>query len=507
MRPQYRRPLFAVLVLVVLAGVYAAASRGRPANAAGHSPVTSASVAVTSVVRVCPGPGSPGLTASSVALAAVPAKAATGAAVLTRLTPSGSTAPGPKVTSISQPGLLRIAAVPVAPPLPKGLKAGVPGASPAVTTQAARGGVVVTASGGMAQGLEVEQAGPGGLVTEQCESPGTDFWFVGPGQVPATDIELYLMNSGSQAADAAVSFLTDATKGAPLLGNADNGIQVPPHGMVVQSLGKLLTSAKIVALNVSTSVGEVAAAVRETSSAGDAGAWLPPTEAPSKTLVIPGMPSSSGQRELYIGVPGSATASVKITAVTSRGSYQPTGGNGIDLLGGSISEVALPSLDGIAGAIKISASVPVTASMLLPGGPAGTPGALAAAAGPVQEQGVAADNPAKGAGTVQLVLSAPGASAAVRVTEATSSTAAAGQAGQTVQVKAGSTVVVPVKPPSGGTASPFTIIVTPLPGSGPVYAARLVSTGGVVRSILPIPSSLTSVRLVPVTSSLSGLTN
>ncbi len=506
MRPRYRRPLFAVLVLLVLAGVYAAAGRSHPAAAVKSSSAKPVSVPVTSAVRVCPGPGTAGVTSSSVALAAVPGNAAAGTAVVTRLTPSGSAGPGPQVITISQPGLLRIASVAAAPPLPKSLQAGVPGASPTVTTQAARGGVVVTATGGMAQGLAVEQAGPGGLVTQQCGSPGTDLWFVGPGQVPATDIELYLMNSGSEAADAAVSFLTDGTKGAPLLGNADNGIQVPPHGMVVQSLGKLLASSKMIALNVSTSVGEVAAAVRETSSASDEGAWLPATQAPARTLVIPGMPATSGSRELYIAVPGSATARVKITAVTSSGSYQPTGGTGIGLIGDSISEIPLPSLDGIAGAIKISANVPVTASLLVPGGPAGAQGVLAAAGGPVEEQGVAADNPAKGTGTVQLVLSAPGKSAAVRVTEATSAVAAAGQAGQIVQVKAGSSVLVPVKPPSGK-ASPFAIVVTPLPDSGPVYAARLIMTGGVVRAILPVPSSLTSVRLLPVPSSLSSVDN
>ncbi len=142
----------------------------------------------------------------------------------------------------------------------------------------------------MAQGLEVEQTGPGGLVTAQCSAPGTSFWFVGPGQASASTIELYLANTGSQAADAQVSVLTDVTKGPPLLGNADNGITVPPHSMVVQSLGRLLQSSKVIALNVTTSVGQVVAAVRESKSAGADGNWLAPTRAPARHLVIPGMP-------------------------------------------------------------------------------------------------------------------------------------------------------------------------------------------------------------------------
>jgi Family of unknown function (DUF5719) len=312
------------------------------------------------------------------------------------------------------------------------------------------------------------------------------------------------MNTDSQPADAQVSVLTDVTKTAPVLGNADNGITVPPHGMVVQSLADLLKSSKVVALNVTTSVGRVVAAVRESGSAQDEGAWLTPTEAPARTLVIPGLPQAQGQRELYIAVPGVATALVKITAITTRGSYQPTGGTGIDLLGGSAAAIPLPSLGGIAGAVKVSANVPITATMLLPGGPRGTPGAVAAAAGPITEQGVLADNPARSAGSTELVLSAPAGAATVRVTTGTTAASVTDQPGQTVLIKAGGSVLLPVRPPAGSKVTEFTVVVTPLRGSGPVYAGRIISSGGVVQSILPVPSSLTWIPLPAVQNSLSA---
>ncbi len=506
MPPRYRRPLFAVLVLAVLGGIYAVAGVGRPA-AATHSAVTArpVTVPVDSAERVCPAPGSTGVTASSVVLAAVPGTATSGKAVITRLTPQGSAGPGPVVATVTQPGLLQFASVTTAAPLPKNLLAAQPGSSSAVSTQAGRGGVVVTATGAMAQGLEVEQAVPGGIATAQCEAPGTSFWFVGPSQVAASNIELYLMNTGSQPADAAVSALTDFTKGGPVLANEDNGITVPAHSMVEQSLAKLLKSSKYMALNISTSVGQVVAAVRESSSSNDDGAWLPTTQAPSRTLVIPGMPGSSGARDLYIAVPGTQTAQVKITAVSSRGSYLPTGGTGIGLLGGSINEIPLSSLSGVSGAIEISSSVPITASMLIPGGAAGAPGVVAAAATPVLEQGVLADSPARAAGSAQIVLSAPGKAATVRITEATTNISAAGQSGTTVHVDAGSSLVVPVKPPTGSKASEFTIVVTPDAGSGPVYAARLASAGGKLQSILPVTSSPTAVQLPAVRDSLLNI--
>ena len=421
--------------------------------------------------------------------------------MVSRLTPGGSATTGQVVATTNKPGLLHIFTVTAARPLTKAQQVGQPGSSSNVTTHAVRGGVLINATGALAQGLEAEQTGPGGLVTAQCGAPGTSFWFVGPGQASAASIDLYLMNTDSQPADAQVSVLTDVTKGAPLLGNADNGITVPPHSEVVQSLSALLRYSKVVAVNVSTSVGRVVAALRESRSGKDAGSWLAPTGAPSGTLVIPGLPRDSGPHVLYIAVPGTAAAQVKITAVTTRGSYQPTGGTGIPLLGGSVSALALPSLTSVSGAIEVSANVPVTAALLIPGGPAGTPGALAASAGQLVQQGVIAANPARSAGQTQLILSAPGKAATVRITEATA-VATVGQPGTVVRIKAGGSVVVPVAAPSGTKVSAFTIVVTPLSGSGPVYASRIISAGRVVRSVLPVSSSPISISLPPVQDSL-----
>jgi hypothetical protein len=313
------------------------------------------------------------------------------------------------------------------------------------------------------------------------------------------------MNTDNQTADAQVLALTDVTKGAPILPSADNGISVPPHSIVVQSLSKLLHSSKVMALNVSTTVGRVVVAVRESRKASQDGGWLAPTQAPSKTLIIPALPRSAGSRDLYVAVPGSYTAAqIKITAVSTHGSYKPAGGANIDLLGGSTTSISLPSLGGVPGALKITSSVPITASMLVPGGPPGTPGAIAATAGPIQEQAVLADNPARSKGYSELVLSAPTKAATVRVTTATTTSAASDASGQTVQIKAGASVVVPLRPPSGSKVTAFTVVITPQSGSGPVYAGRVISVHGAIQSIMPAPSSLTWIPLPPVQDSLSA---
>ena len=137
--------------------------------------------------RVCPAPGSPAPTAASVAVAAVPASSAAGTAVVSALTPGGSSSAGSPGALANKPDVLQVVSVKTAAPLSTAEKAGQPGSSPSVTTQAGRGGVEVNATGAMAQGLEVEQASTRGVVTAQCGAPGTSFWFVGPGQAsPAT---------------------------------------------------------------------------------------------------------------------------------------------------------------------------------------------------------------------------------------------------------------------------------------------------------------------------------
>jgi hypothetical protein len=498
---RYRRLVFIAVVVLVLAGIYGMTRISHSPKAA--RPAAASRVDVSTAVRVCPAPGSAGPTASALAVAAVPGSATAGSAVVTPLSPVGAASAGPALATLTKPGVLQASAVPVAPALTAAEQAGQAGSSPAVRTQPARGGVQVSATGALAQGLEVEQTAPDGLVTAQCTAPGTNFWFAGPGQKSAGTIELYLINTGSTPADAQVNVLTDAAK-APF-GNADNGITVPPHGMVLQSLDGLLQGSGIMAMNVSTTVGQVVAAVRESQSAGQDGSWLPPLQAPARHLVIPGVPAQGGSPDLYIAVPGAGSAQVKMTAITQRGSYQPTGGTGIDLLGGSVSDIPLPSLGGISGALSITSSVPIVAAMHVAGGPAGGVGALAGSGGPVLEQGVLAANPAGSAGLTQLVLSAPGKAASVRIATATATTPTSAAASQVVHIPAKSSVVVPVAPPAGSTASQFMFVVTPLARSGPVYGGNVITAGGSVQSIMPVPSSLTWIALPGVSESLAAI--
>jgi hypothetical protein len=516
------RVLPVVIVVVVLAGLYGLAGlRHSVSLTAGSAPRQPHAAPVASVTRVCPAPGASFSPGSGIAMMAAPAtarsttsgSAANGTAVVSRLSGTSNAAPGGQVLTVSQPGAPRLARIATdhthvaSTAQPKGTKKTKPGqhskttqqqpVSHTITTTVIRGGVVVQATGPLAQGLDVEQTAGGGLPTAACGSPGTDFWFAGPGQHTAGRIQLYLMNTSGQPADVTVDIFTDA---GPLQDTTDTGITVPPHGMVVQSLATALRNSRSVSLHVRTSVGQVVAAVQEGTGNG-AGSWLPATQAPGAHLLVPGLPSTAGTRQLYIAVPGVKDADVQVTAVTSRGTYVPTGSNGIDLPGGSVVQISLPSLSGIPAALKLTASAPIIADVMIAGGGGASPGSFTAAAPAIEEQGVVADNPSGAGRASALVLSAPHQAARVNVVQVTGGKPAR-QHTQVVPVAAGKSVAVALRPvPGAPRGTPFAVVITPLPGSGPVYAGRVITgagAGGALQAMLPVASALITVPLPAV---------
>jgi hypothetical protein len=488
-----KRILVPLGVVLVLGAVYALAAFGRAASlGAGTQVPPPQSAPATSVMRACPSAGMASSATTGVALVAAPATAGQGQAEVNRLGGTAGTHPLHSVTNPGQLSLARVRAVGATR-----TAASAPSGSQPVKTVAAQGGVVVQASGSMARGLEVEQVAAGDIPSARCETPGTDFWFVGPGQHSLARIQLFLLNPGSQPADANVEISTDA---GPLQGRADMGIPVAPHSMVVQSLAPALHQSRSVALHVRTSVGQVVAAVEEVTHTGGSGAWLPAAQPPATHVVLPGLPAAAGTRQLFVAVPGTRDAHLKLTAVTTKGSYPPAGSAGLDIPGGSAAAIVLPSLSGVPAALKLSSDVPVTASAMLSGGAPGAPGVFTAASLPVEQQGVVAYDRAGGGLASQLVLSAPGRPVMARITEI--GVTGPGGKPRVVQIRAGHSMVAQLGK-GGGTIhkSAFSVLITPLAGSGQLYAGRVVTssgTGGKVQSLLPVISTLTIVPLPKV---------
>ena len=373
------------------------------------------------------------------------------------------------------------------------------------TASAVLQGWSVTASGAMAQAMEAEEATSSGLASVRCGEPGSDLWFVGPGQQSgAAQIQLDLMNVDTLAASVDVSVVTDA---GPAQASNDTGITVPPDETVTESLSSLAAGSSVVAIEVRASIGRVAADVSESSAQGGTASWLPSTALPSTQLVIPGVAPSGSAARLYLVVPGSSSAQVSVLAITSQGQYRPFGTQTVDLPGDSASYVPLTPLGGAAAALELAANVPVAAAVLVPGG---VLGAFTAATAPISEQAIVAGNTAASGLSTAIVLSAPAGPARVLLTEtapAAGTSTAAGTGSQTVTVPADRTLTVPeAAPPGAGRGSAFAIVITPLAGSGPLYAARVGTQGqGDVVSIIPAVSALTTISLPPVQDSYAAI--
>jgi hypothetical protein len=494
-------------VLLALAVVFVISWTTRPGNAKGT--VQGGQVAaVTSITRSCP-PAAPGSAAPKISMIALPAQAASAAsaaspaAAKTGAAPAGVATFGPvvaaPVTAGKSSGGKQSATTKAKAARP--VTVSTPGTVATVT--APGGGASVAATGQMAEGFEAEQSDASGTGLVSCTHPGSDMWFVGTGlSAGAAQVWLYLVNTGNLTASADVTILTDTGQQAGL----SSAITVAPNQSVAENVTKYVAGSQALALHVQANTGQVAASAWEGSGSG--GAWLPQANAPAKSLVIPGLTVASSAAKLFVVVPGSNDAQLKVVAYTPGGAVPQFPGGPVDASAGAATPLALNSLGASAAGLKLTSNEPVVAGVLVPG--AGI-GSFTTAVPPVTEQGVVAGNTAARGDTVGLLLTAPSAATRASISVISADGTVTTPAGdQSVKVAAGHTLAVPVARPSGGGREPFAVVVTPQPGSGPLYAVRVVTsgTGGLsapLASLLPVSSAMTSITLSPAQDSYTAV--
>jgi hypothetical protein len=481
------------LALVVVAAFAWSTKPASSQPAAGAGQVAT----VTSVTRSCP-PAAPGAgPATHISMIAVPSQSAAakgstaasaGSATLSAV-PAASAAPaatkpakGKKTPAKTASVTKSASAAPVT--------VSEPGTATTVTAPSAgdAAGTALAVTGRMAEGFEAEQATSSGMGLVSCSHPSSDMWFVGSG---APDVRLYLMNTGALAASVNVNILTDTGQQNGLA----NAITVAPDQVIEENIAPYVHGAQAVAMEVQTSSGQVAASVWESDGTGS-GAWVPQSAEPSTTLVIPGLTVASSAARLFVTVPGQTDARVKVVAYTPAGAFQQFSTVPVQASAGATTPVTLSSLGASAAGLELTSNVPIVAGVLI----AGTGiGSFATAAAPVTEQGVVAGNPATVGVTVGLLLTAPGAAATGSVSVISADGTVTSPAGlQNMSVAAGRTLAVTVPRPPGRQS--FSIVLTPGADSGPLYAARVVTTGSgglsaPLVSLLPVPSALTKITL------------
>src|SRR5690349_2995813 len=249
------------VVLVALGAIGGAAQLGHPAATPRpvSSPAAIRQVPVTAAARACP-PAPGGAAAGAGATGQ-----GHGQVELTALPPAGVPVHAAAAVRAQSPGALSVLTLPAAKATGK-----------QAATQSAQGWSVA-GGGAMAQGLEAELTQDSGLASVRCAEPGSDLWFIGPGQQNGgSQVQVDLMNVDSTAASVDVSVIND---GGQVQAGGDNGITVPPHRTVTESLSSFAHGSSVLAIEAHTSIGRVAAAV-PAESHGVTG-WLPGTAAPS----------------------------------------------------------------------------------------------------------------------------------------------------------------------------------------------------------------------------------
>ena len=146
-----------------------------------------------------------------------------------------------------------------------------------------------------------------GMASVPCQTPGSDFWFVGASGASGRRDVLVLTNLDSINAEVNV---TVYARGGPQDLPAARGIVVPARGNAELFLGQVAPNLRDVALHVESNGGRVAPALRDNAStnAKPAGVdWLNASAPPATKVFVPAAAPGAGERILSMANPvGSA---------------------------------------------------------------------------------------------------------------------------------------------------------------------------------------------------------
>ncbi|MFF0445466.1 DUF5719 family protein [Streptomyces sp. NPDC004609] len=339
--------------------------------------------------------------------------------------------------------------------------------------------LIGTATGPLAPGWTTQQtttvtAGDArGLLGTTCTGPDTDFWF--PGASTAKERQDYVHLTNPDDTPAVVDIELYGRTG-PVKTTLTDGIPVPAGASVPVLLSTLTSEATWdLTVHVSTRSGRVGAVLRaaEDRTGSD---WLAASAAPAPTVVLPGIPADATSVRLVAFAPGDDDADLKVQLAAAGGTIVPAGHETLRVKSGMTASLDLKDLTkGEAGSLILSPSrvagrTPVVAALrIVRGTGAKQEVAFIPAAAPVGERASVADNRAQGS---TLALTAPGATAQVRVT------ASAGTGGGTPVVKKytvkGGTTLAFTPPVPDGLKGSYALTVETESG-GPVHASRTLS--------------------------------
>ncbi|AWL88094.1 DUF5719 family protein [Streptomyces globisporus] len=372
--------------------------------------------------------------------------------------------------------------------------------------------LVGTATGKLAPGwtaqqtTEVTAGGSRGLLGVTCTAPDTDFWFPGASTAKSRQDYIHLTNPDDTGAVADIELY--GPEGA-LKSDVGDGITVPARSSVAVLLSTLTSEAvDQLTAHVTTRSGRIGAVVMSADDSAGSD-WITASEDPSGTLVMPGIPADATSVQLVAFAPGEDDADVKVQLMGKNATFSPAGNATLHIKSSMTASADLKDLTrGEPGSLRLSPvrkdrATPIVAALRVVRGKGDKQEiAYIPATGPVGARATVPDNRAKGS---TLSLTAPGATAKVKVT------ASAGSGGgepavETYTVKAGTTLAVTPKAPEGLKGS-YALTVETTSG-GPVHASRslaLASDGVQMFTVQTLPDDRGMVEVPSARQDLSVL--
>lgn len=365
------------------------------------------------------------------------------------------------------------------------------------------GHTVLRATGTMAGGLAVAQTRPAeddepGATTLTCPEPGTSAWFPTPGG--DAELELYLANVDDSPSTVNIDIYTP--EGPILDPEHTRGITLDSYDERVVELSELTSDVEPVTVHVRTNRGRVAAALHVARS--DSGAdWAAPATEPAERVVIPGVPSGDGARDLVVAAPGDEPVRATVRVFNTDGEVEHEALEEFDIPpAATVNRTLEGPLDDQAGTVVVEADGPVVAGVAVSRDGGDDTGYLAAT--PPLEHRYDARGVATAAedASLELVLGAVDEDAEVTVTRV--GTDGAADDPVTVEIPAGRTEIVELPEQE----EPAVLVVTVEAGSGPVHAGQVLrwedDDEDVWTAARPIPPSPDLVALPATTGTLSS---
>ena len=354
-----------------------------------------------------------------------------------------------------------------------------------------------------------------GLASQTCPEPGTEFWFLGTAADINRDAELYLVNPESAPAQLDIDLYSEAGPiTTPTIG-AHRGLVIEaatartPISLttLASEAGKQPRSA--VAVHVSVRVGRIAAGLLDAQQRRGVGAgidWLAPMDKPATAAVIPGIPGGKGERSLYLFTPEQGGALVRLSLAGPNGTFTPATEKGsidsVALDGGKVVKLDLADAAQREDfSVIVQADEPVLAAVRVATASGKVDYGYVPMAEPLTGPSVAADVRAADGYASTLLFTAPTGDAKATLTLLTRGKSP--KELRNVVVRAGTTVEVSLK----GIGKAAAVVVTPQPGSAPLYGSRVMTRkadGGDMLTIEPLPPSRTSTLVPTVVNDLSA---